>query len=111
MSKENSIPVPCLVNGITGIDDVKPSEEQQPFFGYAPAETYVRIIRCPDCGKPISSAHFYEHSKTHKSQASNFCSPEETFQVQTNSKLVPPQECSYAKRNSYTFKMLMASTK
>lgn len=103
--------VPRLVNPITGIDAVPQSDQSQPFFGYAPAETPVRIITCPECGKPVSAAHLADHTKTHKTAQATQQAQDETFHLQTGSRLAPPQQCAYAERNSYAFKTLIAKAK
>ena len=108
MSNE-SLSVPRLVNPITGIDGIPQGDYAQPFFGYAPAETTVRLISCPTCGKPVSAAHLADHAKTHKTAQITQQSQDETFRLQTSSRLCPMHNDAYAERNSYAFRKLLES--
>ena len=107
MNSNNTLSVPRLINPITGIDAVPQDDYPQPFFGYAPAETSVRIITCPECGKPVSAAHLADHAKTHKTTQITQQSQDETFRLQTSSKICPNQTCTYAERNAYAFRKLL----
>ncbi|EAY04266.1 hypothetical protein TVAG_390360 [Trichomonas vaginalis G3] len=103
--------VPRLVNPITGINNVPHETGEQPFFGYAPGETLVRIMNCPECGRPVSAAHMQDHLKTHQFQNHSSTSHDTTFRLATTSKLTPNRPCLYAERNAYSFQKLIEGSK
>jgi len=96
-----TLPVPRLMNPITGINCNFGSEGDQPFFGYAPSETPIRLVTCPECNKPVNAAHIHKHQSMHKTLTPNVASQEDNFKIETNSRLLPMAKCNYAERHTW----------
>lgn len=102
--------VPRCINGIFDVHDQiitdDPYNRKTFFAGFAPAETPVRMVKCPDCGLPVSAAHLHLHKETHAQSKQEPARAPEHFHVQTESRLAPMTPCAYTERQSYTFRML-----
>lgn len=102
---------PALLSPITDIHSVETSAcaEPAPFFGFAPSETSVRLVTCPECGQSVSAAHVERHIESaHRAAAAG---GRAQMQMQTESVLLPPQRCFFAQREEYTFQRLFESEK
>ena len=104
---EKVLEVPRYLNPINDINTIiyrqQKQESETPFFGYAPSETPVRIIHCPDCGKPVSAAHLQQHREVAHTEKNTGTKSSESFTFQTNSRLVPLKPCFYSQRQNYVF--------
>ena len=99
--------VPRRINAITDVQDHALTEDPYPpFFGFAPAETPVRMVNCPVCGTPVSAAHLHLHRASHQTLQEEPTRTSDHFHLQTDSPLAPLTKCAYAERQEYTFKML-----
>jgi hypothetical protein len=102
-----SLQAPSCLNPIKSLgDDARSEEPYPPFFGFAPAETPVRIVRCPECKRAVSAAHLHLHQASHATKQATTVKTKETFHMQTDSKLVPQTACPYAERHTTAFRML-----
>lgn len=103
--------VPRSIHPIVGIHDHVSEEPDPPFFGFAPSETPVRLVICSECNQPVSAAHLLEHQKQHETAKQEPSNRDESFHLQTKSRLLPPTPCPYAKRQSYPFRHLFDDNK
>lgn len=100
--------VPRCIHPIVDLNDSIPQESDNvPFFGFAPAETPVRLVNCPDCGRLVSAAHLHLHRKCHESEKQEPSHKDDHFRLQTNRRIAPLVPCSYAERKAYTFRVLI----
>jgi hypothetical protein len=100
--------VPRCINPIMDVrDQMLPEDPSPPFFGFAPAETPVRIVHCRECDSPVSAAHLALHRRNHEpANKPEPVKPHETFQIRSDSALEPLTPCAYARRYAYPFQTL-----
>ena len=102
--------VPRCINPIVDVHDQPvvddPYDHKTFFAGYAPAETPVRMVHCPECGVPVSAAHLHLHRQTHETAKQEPARANEHFHIPSESRLAPLTPCAYAERQAYTFRML-----
>jgi hypothetical protein len=96
----------CLRPIVDVHEQVAAEDPYPPFFGYAPSETPVRTISCPDCGKPVSAAHLHLHHACHETTKQEPIKVHDHFQLQIESPLGPQTPCAYARRHAYPFQTL-----
>ena len=105
------LPIPKCMHPIMGIHDQITEEPETPFFGFAPGETPVRIVTCPECNQVVNAAHFLQHQKSHDLSKQEPSTNDESFHIPSHSVLIPPTPCPYADRQTYAFRALFEENK
>jgi hypothetical protein len=99
--------VPRRITPIVDVRDHALAEcPSPPFFGYAPAETPVRIVHCPECHCPVSAAHLHLHRASHETRKRETTLQKDHFPLYADSKLAPLTPCAFAERHNYTLKTM-----
>jgi hypothetical protein len=105
MGDEMARDLPWKLFPIVDVHDHIPDEDTvPPFFGYAPAETSVQIVHCPDCGRPVSAAHLRFHRTAHLPQKQGIPCEQNRYHFLPNSGLFPVTPTAASKRQSFIFR-------